>query len=137
MGENEVDQIEISKKTDLIPSHVSHILRGIQKTLAPEDLAKIAKVICRDEVQQAELLQSYLRDHLPEDFTGSRLIDIRIMKDGKEVKDSPRHYDIRFAPEIEDSLDQIRSCIPTDSNLRRIVLGLAKLVSVGKRKENS
>lgn len=125
MDENKVRQVRISEKTDLGASHVSHIMREEQKSVAPEDVAKIAKVVGRTNHQQAEIIRSYLLDHIPTGLKSSNLISISI-GEADQMKETHTSFRIPLAPDAEKALDTLARRAATDKNMQELLLRLAK-----------
>lgn len=123
MKENDVIQIEISRKTDLIPSHVSHILNEKQQA-SPEITGKFAKAITRSQPEQAQIIRAFLQDQLPP-IPASRLIEIDLRTEASVMNDAPK-FPTRLAPDLEQALQTVAKRCITDSNMRELVLRISK-----------
>lgn len=127
MQQNEVQQVDIVRHTGITESHLSHILRGKQNRVDPEHAGKIAQVIGRNDRQRAEVIQAYLQDQMPE-TKPAKLVAITIRDQESNSKDDApaAGYRCALAPDVQEALDRIQRAIPTNSDLREMILRLAK-----------
>jgi transcriptional regulator with XRE-family HTH domain len=124
MRENNLRQIDICQHTGLIASHFSHIINRKQKSIEPDDAAKIAQAVGKTPFEQAEVFTSYLRDQIPGFFKAASLIHIEI-KPSTKSKNSESKF--KLAPDVTEALAKIESRIPLDENMRELILRLGRI----------
>jgi len=76
MEKNGVSQTKLSAATGIAVSRINNYLKGKYRTIRPDHLGLIAKVVSRNPEESGELVKAYILDLLPEVLNQAVRIEI-------------------------------------------------------------
>jgi len=76
MEHNQVNQVELSKRTGIAVSRVNNYLQGKYRTIRPDHIGRILESVTTAKVERANLTEAYAMDLLPDSAKG--LVAIRV-----------------------------------------------------------